>query len=866
MAIRTIYICPYSHSDWAWVARRRWHEKRYIRAFEIVLNLMNKGTGFTWFIDSWHEQFEPVREYRPDLVEQMKKHVAAGSFGLGSGMFTNLDPFFCDGETYVRNVLYGQRRFEELFPGAKFRIFSHIDCAIGNTQTPQLAEKMGFDVIMFHRPEQVLKDKGIPRQFLWRGLDGTEMPVDSLQAYAMFEYSPRNPDSLFDYLNDEIASSEERGCGEALIVLSGFDDDCLPLDEPGSEYDLFGKMKQWNDSQKVELKLGIPDDFTEKMVEYSDGLPVVEGNPDPIGCPYRTTENAHENIIDQRFRCAISLAQAERAWMHSGAPFPEDDLRFLWEELLSVYPHAVEWLWKRDALEFRARAESTIRAVEKSRAAARRLAAEHIKPVTEGRPIVFFNPLPFDREEPVEFYFARDEAGPLGYTMVDGSGKNVPCQIFGDSFRGLGRDSKRMRCEYRVTAKIDVPASGYSTAYMRGDDSGEDSGKFEISPRNVDCGRLKIEMPNGTPGEVSLEGAGRLLERIDITFVEFEETMSPADEHRMATVIGLHGPATGDRVRNKDIDKQVAALGSGVPCGTARFTADEWSLMESGVLTSRVFMTGAVAGNPTEVEMVVRGTEARIDFDIKSYVIQPRCGYFFASLKPLFSGETYVDVPFGVEPRDPESEPFGLEYVERGFLKTFWGTSWADYSDGAQGVALLASPGLIGFRTEDGLFENLLLKTIAPQNVPGARWAHDGRTGLGCERMKFSVFLHRGDWRSARVYREAQRYREPVSGEDVLYPLKGDQDDTQRGLAVWPENITVSAFFEDRGVPVLRIYENEGTGVSAKIALPYRIERVEMVNLLGKPIEDDRRIVLSGESIAVGIEPWEILTFRLYKG
>ena len=37
MAVKKVYVCPYSHSDWAWICQRRWHEKRYIRAFEIAL-------------------------------------------------------------------------------------------------------------------------------------------------------------------------------------------------------------------------------------------------------------------------------------------------------------------------------------------------------------------------------------------------------------------------------------------------------------------------------------------------------------------------------------------------------------------------------------------------------------------------------------------------------------------------------------------------------------------------------------------------------------------------------------------------------------------------------------------------------------
>ena len=45
MSVERVIVAPYSHSDWAWICYRRWHEKRYIRAFELVLDLMDAGCG-----------------------------------------------------------------------------------------------------------------------------------------------------------------------------------------------------------------------------------------------------------------------------------------------------------------------------------------------------------------------------------------------------------------------------------------------------------------------------------------------------------------------------------------------------------------------------------------------------------------------------------------------------------------------------------------------------------------------------------------------------------------------------------------------------------------------------------------------------
>ena len=68
MQVESISLMPYSHADWAWNYYRAWHVKRYIRAFEMALDLMDEHPDFTWFIDTYTDQFRVVLENRPDLV------------------------------------------------------------------------------------------------------------------------------------------------------------------------------------------------------------------------------------------------------------------------------------------------------------------------------------------------------------------------------------------------------------------------------------------------------------------------------------------------------------------------------------------------------------------------------------------------------------------------------------------------------------------------------------------------------------------------------------------------------------------------------------------------------------------------------
>ena len=861
MSVERVIVAPYSHSDWAWICYRRWHEKRYIRAFELVLDLMDAGTGFTWFIDSWHEQFGPIRENRPDLVERMKPHVAAGRFGLGPGMFTNPSHNICTREVLVRNVLLGQRRFRELFgDGVRFDMGSHIDMCRQHSQFPQMMRKMGFSAMMMGRPAAALDAQNVGRQFRWRGADGTELPVHRMSAYALFTHDPYDADSLANAITEELAKGDELGSGPTSMFLFGWDDDCLPLGEPCWQYDLFGAIERWNDEHEVKVSLGTPDEVAREMAGYADDLPLVEGCLDPAASG-RVTENNHDNLFDLHFRAGQAAVQAERANMHYAADYPEAELGAMWEDILSFHPHAMAWLWKGDYEPMMLTAHSAERTALALRDRARRSAAERIRPAREGRPIVFFNPLAFDRTETCELLFALDEAGPTGFHLTDGDGNALPTQFVGDSHRGYGHgeDAGRMRCEWRIRTEVTVPANGHTVAYLSADGATQPATKFELSPTHLDVGPLAIDMPGGIIESVTHETLGELLDRLDIVFIETDDGQTNPILNRKENLTGRGDPTPWPPSPQWQHEWQ----NDGVEIGVSSFEVEDWSLIEAGPLGARVFATGSVAGNPTELEMFIHAADGRIDCEVRAYMLNPVCGYLLAEVQSSFEGACHVDVPFGVESRDMSAEPHGLEMIDRGHLKPFWGHTWADLSDGERGVAFLSQPGLIGYRLVEGTFQHILHKIIPPNRMVGARWANDSRSGLGRQRIKFSVLPHAGDWRTARLYREAEKWRQPIDGEDVLYPLSGDQPDTQRGLAVGPDNITLSAFFKDCGQTFLRIFENEGTPTRVSIDLPFPASSTRVCNLLGEPLDDSREITIRDTHVECHLGPWEILTLQL---
>ena len=862
MAVQAVYLCPYTHADWAWNYYRAWHAKRYIHAIEIALDLMDRHRDFTWFLDTWNDELLPVVEHRPDLVERLRPRVAERRLGLAAGHYANPHPDRCGRETYIRNTVYGQRQFLEVFPDAEFTAATHIDVVIGHSQLPQLLTKMGLDYYYGCRSRAALDARGVPRQFRWRGLDGSAISCErghygiggALAGLDLGDWATAR-----EALAREIEAAERQGTSPIVSFRFGPGDDCLPLGDPTAPIPLLDYVEAWRARESIALRFATPASFGRELAARDD-LPEWEGPLECVGWSYWHGQVGGASLTRWRQRADAALCQAEAACLHAQTSYPAPLFEALWADLLSTHSHATLWLWEPDYELFLDRVREVLRSACELRDEARQEVLDGLRPAADGTPLVVFNPLAFDRDEVCSFYFPIDEAGWTGLALTDGQGAAVPCQCVQDGMHDFGRsaDGRRLLRECRVAARVRVPASGYATVYVRRDDAAPSAARFELAPAEAKAGALAADTRNGYLDGIALDGLGALVRRVDLVFEEIEEATANARRNRAATLTGPDAPAP-------DLPEKAFGghtLHYGPVVGRQSFRVAQWSLMESGPLGARVFCRGSIGGNPAELEAWLHADRPRIDCEARIWVVQPRSGFFLASLSPTFAGLLHVDIPFGVEPRVPVSEPYGLGIVERGDFESFWGFSWADLSDGRRGVAILAEPGQQGYRYCDGRLEHFLLKTIAPDNLRGKRWTTQHRAGLGHQPFRFALLLHPGDWRDAELYREVERYRQPLDAREVLGRPDGLLPDTRRGLAVGPRNVMLSAYFQDYHDVVLRVYENEGRPTRAEVELPAAPREVELVNLLGEPTDDPRAVERDGPRLAFDIAPWEIVTLR----
>lgn len=161
-----------SHIDavWLWT----WPEgmSAVVSAFRSALERMKEDPEFT-FTASSAQFYEWVAATDPKLIDEIRERVNEGRWSVVGGWWVEPDVNIPNGEALVRQGLYGQRVFQQLF-GRKVVIGFNPD-SFGHPGTlPQILKLQGLRAYVFMRPQP--KEKTLPSDlFWWEGADGTRV-------------------------------------------------------------------------------------------------------------------------------------------------------------------------------------------------------------------------------------------------------------------------------------------------------------------------------------------------------------------------------------------------------------------------------------------------------------------------------------------------------------------------------------------------------------------------------------------------------------------------------------------------------------------------------------------------------------------
>ena len=178
--MKEIHLICNAHIDpiWQW----DWQEgvSAVLSTFRSAINLAKEFDYI--FCHNEVTVYKYVEEYAPDLFLEIQDLVKEGKWHIMGGWYLQPDCNMPSGESIVRQINEGKRYFKEKFgkeptTAINFDPFGH---SIGLVQ---IIKKCGQDSYIFMRPYK--SELTLPaEQFIWRGLDGSEITANRACAYA----------------------------------------------------------------------------------------------------------------------------------------------------------------------------------------------------------------------------------------------------------------------------------------------------------------------------------------------------------------------------------------------------------------------------------------------------------------------------------------------------------------------------------------------------------------------------------------------------------------------------------------------------------------------------------------------------------
>jgi alpha-mannosidase len=196
-----IALTGHAHIDLAWLWPYAETRRKARRTFHTAISLMEGGneylanSGFI-FNQSTAHYYVQIEEDDPALFEKMRAKVAAGSWDPVGGLWIEPDTNMPTGESLVRQVLYGQRYFEQKF-GRRHEVCWLPDCFGFSGAMPQILRQGGITSFFTIKVNWSETNKFPADLFWWEGLDGTRVLAHTFENPWHGYNGAVNPECLF---------------------------------------------------------------------------------------------------------------------------------------------------------------------------------------------------------------------------------------------------------------------------------------------------------------------------------------------------------------------------------------------------------------------------------------------------------------------------------------------------------------------------------------------------------------------------------------------------------------------------------------------------------------------------------------------
>jgi alpha-mannosidase len=209
-----LYLSGHAHLDLAWLWPLRETRRKALRTFSTVLSLMDRFPDF-YYNQSMPQLYAWLEEDAPELFARVRARVQEGRWNLVGGMWVEPDGNLPSGESWARQLLYGQRYFASRF-GHTARVAWLPDTFGYAGNLPQLFAQAGMGYFFTSKLIWNETSEFPHHLYRWEGLDGTQVtahitsnpqhnyngdvvPEQLLDTWRNFRGKRAHPESLFTF-------------------------------------------------------------------------------------------------------------------------------------------------------------------------------------------------------------------------------------------------------------------------------------------------------------------------------------------------------------------------------------------------------------------------------------------------------------------------------------------------------------------------------------------------------------------------------------------------------------------------------------------------------------------------------------------
>lgn len=823
-SVGKLLVSGHAHIDLAWLWPVAETRRKIRRTFATVLHLMERYPDL-YFNQSSAQAYAWLEQDDPEVFKQIAARVQEGRWELVGGMWVEPDGNLLSGESWVRQILYGQRYFEQKF-GQRAKVAWLPDTFGFAANLPQLFVQGGLPYF-FTTKMNWNETNPFPHDlWQWEGLDGSRVLAHGFW----------NPNESYNGRLEalDLAKTWQNFKGkryfDTSLLTAGYGDGgggpSAEIMERHARYQAFPGLPKAKMGRVEELYGAV-----EERSSKSESQETTDRSSLPLDLPvwqgemylelHRATYTTQSEIKRLNRKLEQTLVEAEVAWSMVGmqptnpkltvdsAFYPASDLETLWKTLLlnqfhDILPGSGVHSVPKDAVEG---LQAALEQAQDLREEGLGLLSHPVFPLHSEAVahVLVWNLSGQDR--PLQIKARRTSN--IFFRLVGSDGHEVPYQESGE--------------DILVSSKQTVPAFGYCALAVLA--SVEARKPFEnpvtLTGNVLENQYLRLEVaPDGTLASLFDKTAGR--ETLD----------GPGNQLWAYTDIPRFWEAW-------DIDASHASEGQPLKASQIR-------MAENGPIRAGIWVEYKLGESRIEQIYWLWAGAKRLEIETTVHWQERRT--LLRALFPLKirSHEAWFETAFGAVARPTHSNTsWDAAQFEVPALR------WVDLSEADYGLSLL-NDGKYGHSAKGNVLGLSLLR--------GSVWP-DPFADTGEHRFSYALFPHKGDWRGETI---AQAEGLNTGLHALILPAApGEGAAKKQGLSLGGGSLRLSALKRaEKGEGyILRLYESIGARGETELELSaLGIKRIRPMNLLEEPGDP---IPVQNGKVRISYAPYQVISLRL---